>query len=590
MKPLDAELCVTFFSSESAQLKETKSLSLRALADFIPEKHADSKMGLPWLKLARFGDRRTEKNCLRHDANIVNHSGFEIDCDGGPLSIDDAAALFKRHKLACVLYDSPSAATKPNRWRALFPFSCELTSRERLEIVEQMGALVPGLDMKSSRGASTSFLFGGVGDFKPRVLLIEGKFADKVELPRPDQSTMPERDESRSGRHFREALYAIRDGLTYEEHLDRLDAEVLEYASERRGEATKGEHDWERAGEQVAKASLADKFQSFDDGGDSNSLDESDFLSAAELAELQRPFDFLEGLLYEQQMSVVYGAPKVGKSFLILDMACAVGLGHSWAGRQCDARNVLVIPLEGRGTIIDRVRAWEIENKATCPLTFYPKPWNLTSAKDVKKIIRYVRKRQVGLVIIDTLSRAIPDADENSATDMGKAIRAADSICRAGAHVMFAHHANKTGAMRGSNALIGAPDLVLKLTRTGEQRMAAIEENRHGRDGEVLRFMLEPRRTDIVDARGKSVVSAVVKLEGEWFEDHDASEGTETAADDGDAVVVTAFERLKGRAELAVTRRALRAELRRIGWRDDLTNSDSWGRAFRRAAGELELA
>ncbi|MGD9979554.1 MAG: AAA family ATPase [Hyphomonadaceae bacterium] len=332
------------------------------------------------------------------------------------------------------------------------------------------------------------------------------------------------KDESGSGAAWRLAVETRRAGGTFEDFVAAVedDAEALRSCEQSsRGFDRQCERDWERAAVKVEREELRmiDKFYEHEDDGDSNSDDESDFLTAAQLAAEPRPFDFLEGLLFEQQMSVIYGAPKAGKSFLVMDMACAVGLGHAWAGRQCDARKVLVIPLEGRGTIIDRVRAWEMERKAKCPLVFHTRSWNLIDSKDVKKIIRYVRKHGIGLVIVDTLSRAIPDAEENSATDMGKAVRAGDMIARAGAHVMFVHHANRSGTMRGSNVLLGAPDLVLRVERRGVQRTAIIEENRHGIDGEALRFTLEPRSTDITDARGKRVQSAVVKLEGEWFQD-----------------------------------------------------------------------
>lgn len=556
--PLDSPIPVTFFVSEKARTKTEESLSLRELARRIRETRKPSKSKLPWLKLARYGNRKSEKNSLRHDANVIAATGLELDNDGGPWPIEEAERFFKQHGIAALLFESPSAAAEPNRWRGLLPFSREMGRNERSALVERLGALIPGLDLKASRGFSTAFYFGAEGEWTPRTILVDGKHVERVKLPEPEEGAEREKDDSDSGDLFRLARECVFDmdrdefsARAWEDdasaaHLDRqkdsdrainrawAKALIMKLAREMKvtaktdsqflGKARahpeiKGvlpsheikaycKREWEAAPESA-----------FDDD-DSNSVDESDFITAEALAALPRPFDFLEGLLYEGQTSIVYGAPKAGKSFLMLDVACAVGLGRKWAGRECDARKVLVIPLEGRGTIIDRVRAWEMKHKEKCPLIFRLKPLDLINdRKAVRAIIRYVKKHKIGLVIIDTLSRAIPSAEENSATDMGKAVQVADAIARTGSHVMFVHHSNRQGTMRGSNVLIGAPDLVLKITRCGDQREVMIEENRHGRDGERMHFTLEPCVLDMKDARDKPIKSATVKLSGEWFED-----------------------------------------------------------------------
>lgn len=532
MSPLDKPLRATVFASATAPAGKAIKITLRDLARMIEETEAPKKSGLPLVKLARFKDHS------RSNANLRAVSGIELDYDAGEVPMADAVKAFRKAGVAALLCETPSSTRSAPRWRAFLPLSNEVAPDERAALVARANGVVGGIVAGESFTPSQAYFIGCLSGKRVKVELVAGDAIDaRADLgagidKRQTKAGDKAKDESRSGRHYAEALQSVRSGLSYEDHLQRLDADLSDYAAEPRGRSTKGERDWERAEGKVQseRDAITDKLDSFDNG-DSNSFDESDFLTAEELAALERPFDFLEGLLFEQQLSMVYGPPKAGKSFLIMDMACAVGLGRTWAGRQCDPRKVLVIPLEGRGTIIDRVRAWEMENDAKCPLIFRPKPLDLINgAKDVKAIIRYVKKHGVGLVIIDTLSRAIAGAEENSATDMSKAVRVADMICRAGAHTMLVHHAGKSGTMRGSNALIGAPDLVIKLNREGEQRTAIIEENRHGKDGEVLRFTLEPRRTDIIDARRKAVHSAVVKLEGEWFEDHetkDAAQGDE---------------------------------------------------------------
>lgn len=587
MSPLDIPLRATVFASATAPAGKPIKITLRDLARMIEETEAPQKSGLPLVKLARFKDHR------RNNANLRTVSGVELDYDAGEVAMADAVKAFRKAGVAALLCETPSSTRSAPRWRAFLPLNDEVAADERAALVARANGVVGGVIAGESFTPSQAYFIGRLAGKRVKVELIPGDAIDtRADLgagvgKRETEAGEKAKDESRSGRHLRECLESVRRERSYEEHLDRLTPDLAEYAAEKRGRATKGERDWERATEIVAKETdaITDKLDSFDDG-DSNSFDESDFLTAEQLAALERPFDFLEGMLFEQQLSMVYGPPKAGKSFLIMDMACAVGLGRTWAGRQCDARKVLVIPLEGRGTIIDRVRAWEMENGAKCPLIFRPKPLDLINgAKDVKAIIRYVKKHRVGLVIIDTLSRAIPGAEENSATDMSKAVRVADMICRAGAHTMLVHHAGKAGTMRGSNALIGAPDLVIKLTRNGEQRLAIIEENRHGKDGEVLRFTLEPRRTDIIDARKKAVHSAVVKLEGEWFEDvteRDEPKPMLTAREQAALDIIRPMISKLGN----IGRHEARDLLRRKGWGP--SGVEAWKKAFARVLESLE--
>ncbi len=58
---------------------------------------------MPWLKLASFGDTKSEKNSLRHDVNVpVN--GIEADYDREQLAMEDAErrltlGRYQRHRL-----------------------------------------------------------------------------------------------------------------------------------------------------------------------------------------------------------------------------------------------------------------------------------------------------------------------------------------------------------------------------------------------------------------------------------------------------------------------------------------------------------
>lgn len=80
---------------------------------------ADSKAELPLIKLARFGDDRTRKGSLRHNANMLAIEGVEGDYDGGKLSVERAAAKLRKAGLSAVIYTSPSHTPDKPRWRVL---------------------------------------------------------------------------------------------------------------------------------------------------------------------------------------------------------------------------------------------------------------------------------------------------------------------------------------------------------------------------------------------------------------------------------------------------------------------------------------
>src|SRR5262245_28943813 len=80
-KPQDL-VGVTFFNDAAAATCTFEQLSLPALRDTILGTTASTKAKLPWLKLAKFGSKRSEGGSLRHNANVLEISGIEADYDG----------------------------------------------------------------------------------------------------------------------------------------------------------------------------------------------------------------------------------------------------------------------------------------------------------------------------------------------------------------------------------------------------------------------------------------------------------------------------------------------------------------------------
>jgi hypothetical protein len=130
-------------------------------------------------------------------------------------------------------------------------------------------------------------------------------------------------------------------------------------------------------------------------------------------------------------------------------------------------------------------------------------PIDINSTHDLHEITNMIRENKISFVIIDTLARNFGDGDENSARDMGRFIRNIDSIREAtGAHVMIVHHATKEGGTaRGSGALVGAADIVMRVTKANKCNpyKLSIVSAKDDPDGDDFCFELKIVKADKLD-------------------------------------------------------------------------------------------
>jgi putative DNA primase/helicase len=154
---------VTFFTSYAASSKREGAHTLASLARLVRATDAAKKADLPWLKLARFGDARTNKGSLRHDANMLTISGIEADYDGGATSFAEAEEKLIKAGLMALLYTSPSYTEDAPRWRVICPTSKELAPDRREHLVGRLNGLFSGAFAAESWTRSQSYYFGSVG-------------------------------------------------------------------------------------------------------------------------------------------------------------------------------------------------------------------------------------------------------------------------------------------------------------------------------------------------------------------------------------------------------------------------------------------
>ena len=156
------------------------------------------------------------------------------------------------------------------------------------------------------------------------------------------------------------------------------------------------------------------------------------------------------------------------KSFITVSWHCCVATGTPWMGRAVpQAVPTMLCATEGRSGLARRIRAWEDANGIRVPkdMLWVPKdPVRLSDIRWVRQAIVSIGERDIRLLTVDTLSRAIPGTEENNAKEMSAVIdnmylllTAMNDDGAAG----FVHHTGKDKAtVRGSSVLEANVDTV----------------------------------------------------------------------------------------------------------------------------------
>lgn len=178
----------------------------------------------------------------------------------------------------------------------------------------------------------------------------------------------------------------------------------------------------------------------------------------------------VDGLLDQGALSVLYGDSNVGKTFVAMGLAFHVACGSEWAGQKTAGVPVVYVAAEGGRGAMRRLHALVSESgRHDVPFRLLPSSVDLLRADaDLEPLISAVKDVEgVGLIVIDTLSRALAGGDENSSVDMGKLVRHIDRLrSETKAHVIIVHHSGKNQAKgaRGHSLLRAATDTEIEVT------------------------------------------------------------------------------------------------------------------------------
>lgn len=121
-----------------------------------------TKAACPLLKLAAFGDARTPKGSLRHDANVTAIYGVEGDHDASTMSPEEATLLLQQAGIEALIYTSPSHTPAAPRWRVLAPTSQPYAPAAHRELVGRLNGVLRGAFSSESFALSQAYYYGKV--------------------------------------------------------------------------------------------------------------------------------------------------------------------------------------------------------------------------------------------------------------------------------------------------------------------------------------------------------------------------------------------------------------------------------------------
>jgi len=245
-----------------------------------------------------------------------------------------------------------------------------------------------------------------------------------------------------------------------------------------------------------------------------------EWLDVMGIKNLPDPEWLIAKIIIARSLGFIYGTPGAGKSFIALGIALCIAAGmKDWWGREIKHTGpVIYISSEGVSDIKFRIRAWETAlniNADELPFFLIHQTIDFMKEEDTNKLLRTINKvvQTTGempvFVVVDTVSRVLPGADENLQKDMTLFIKACDEVKEAfGSTVCGVHHTSRQGNLRGSTVFDGAADFLLSVSREEGSEIGQLHAKKikAAEDGWTQNFKL--RKIDLGDIAGNTSLFA----------------------------------------------------------------------------------
>lgn len=221
----------------------------------------------------------------------------------------------------------------------------------------------------------------------------------------------------------------------------------------------------------------------------------SNSYAVGEVDEQENKNFLLYPLIMEGDVVVLSAEPKAGKTLTAMSICLHAAAGVAFGDMlmpldsQGQLRKIPVVyfALEGQGAIRKRIKAWLMHYKTQYGLKLtredirlfvVERPINLAEGEAKQELVdklmladAYFQKQgwgKMGMVVFDTLTKAMPGKDQNSVEDTSEVFNVIDMMREVNLNpaVMFVHHNNKNSkAPRGSSNILAEPDTILSVSK-----------------------------------------------------------------------------------------------------------------------------
>jgi hypothetical protein len=226
----------------------------------------------------------------------------------------------------------------------------------------------------------------------------------------------------------------------------------------------------------------------------------------------------VKGILPAEGLATIYGPSGSGKSFLSIDLAISIAIGNDWFNHRVRQSPVMYVALEGEVGFPKRIKAWKLANECNIPDSLHwvtGQPFRLNDPGSVRGLAALI-KRTLGMgcvVVIDTLNRSAPDADENNSKDMGAILHGCKLLQRlVKGLIILVHHTGKdvTKGLRGHSSLLAAMDAAIEVLRDEDVRSWSVAKAKDDIDGSTLGFRLNVQYLG-TDEDGDAITSCAIE-------------------------------------------------------------------------------
>lgn len=209
----------------------------------------------------------------------------------------------------------------------------------------------------------------------------------------------------------------------------------------------------------------------------------------------------IKGMIPRNEISLLFAPHSSYKTFtalaigsLIMNLNESLGTVEKRNEEQEEIK-VLYIPTEQTNTIKDRYRALEGRYGDKLPDVATQKI-DLTNPESIRELAKTLKYHEYDLVVIDTVSKAIPAGDTANEDLVRRLLTACELFNECGTAVLLVHHTGHSELQRpkGSTLWLDNTSAVLTIQKTKKgkyHRVLKIVKSKSEREGERIPFVVE---------------------------------------------------------------------------------------------------